>query len=274
MLTKQASQWFASCPKGLEALLAAELSALGASSTRETVAGVYFDGPLALAYRSCLWTRLANRILWPQGSLPAVDADALYNSLASIDWNAIFDPKHSFAIDFSGENPNIRNTQFGAQRSKDAVVDWFTKNTGQRPQVQRRQPDVRLNIRLIGDVAHLSIDLSGGSLHQRGYRTQAGAAPLKENLAAAILLRADWPGVAARGGALVDPMCGAATLLLEGAMMVADIAPGLDRERFGFTSLRQHNPAQWQALVSDARGRAERGRQRELPEIRGYDADP
>lgn len=274
MLTKQASQWFATCPKGIEALLAAELSALGASSTRETVAGVYFDGPLALAYRSCLWTRLANRILWPQGSLPAGDADALYHSLASIDWNAIFDPKHSFAIDFSGENPNIRNTQFGAQRSKDAVVDWFTKNTGQRPQVQRRQPDVRLNIRLVGNEAHLSIDLSGGSLHQRGYRTQAGAAPLKENLAAAILLRADWPGVAARGGALVDPMCGAATLLLEAAMMVADIAPGLDRERFGFTCLRQHNPAQWQALVSDARGRAERGRQRELPEIRGYDADP
>ena len=105
MFTKQASQWFATCPKGIEALLAAELSALGASSTRETVAGVYFDGALALAYRSCLWTRLANRILWPQGSLPAGDADALYNSLSSIDWNAIFDPRHSFAIDFSGRIP-------------------------------------------------------------------------------------------------------------------------------------------------------------------------
>ena len=274
MQKPQASQWFATCPKGLEALLATELSTLGASATRETVAGVYFDGPLSLAYRACLWSRLANRILWPQASLAADDADELYRSLSNIAWDDLFDPKRSFAIDFSGENLNIRNTQFGAQRSKDAVVDWFTANRGMRPQVQRRSPDVRLNIRLVRSQAHLSIDLSGGSLHQRGYRTEAGAAPLKENLAAAILLRADWPGLAARGGALIDPMCGAATLLIEGAMMVADIAPGLGRQRFGFEGLRQHNPEQWQALVSDAKGRARRSRERELPEIRGYDADP
>ena len=266
--------WFATCPKGLEALLAAELSALGAIATRETVAGVYFDGPLALAYRACLWSRLANRILRPIANLEAADGDVLYAQLGTIDWGAMFGAEQSIAIDFSGQNHQIRNTQFGAQRSKDAIVDWFVAKVGQRPTVDRRQPDVRLNIRLVRDRAHLSIDFSGGSLHQRGYRLQAGAAPLKENLAAAILLRADWPGLAARGGALIDPMCGSATLLLEGAMMAADIAPGLARKRFGFEHLREHNAQQWQAILGDARGRAERGRASQLPDIRGYDADP
>ena len=267
-------QWFAACPKGLESLLLAELSALGASAVRETVAGVHFDGPLALGYRACLWSRLANRILRPIATLEAPDGDALYRGLSGIDWSRWFGPDQTFAIDFSGQNRQIRNTQFGAQRSKDAIVDWFSSHSGRRPSVARRDPDVRLNIRLVQERAVLSLDFSGGSLHQRGYRLQAGAAPLKENLAAAILLRADWPGMAARGGALVDPMCGAATLLLEGAMMVADMAPGLNRKRFGFERLRDHNESQWQAILADARGRADRGLSRELPEIRGYDADP
>ena len=267
-------QWFAACPKGLEALLAAELASLGATATRETVAGVYFSGPVALAYRACLWSRLANRVLLPIARLAAADSDSLYRALQAVDWAALFGPEQSFAIDFSGENRQIRNTQFGAQRSKDAIVDWFADQLGRRPAVARKDPDIRINIRLGGEQAVLSLDFSGGSLHQRGYRLGGGAAPLKENLAAAILLRADWPGIAARGGALIDPMCGSGTLLLEGAMMVADIAPGLGRQRFGFEHWRGHNEPQWRAIVADARGRAERGRGRTLPEIRGYDADP
>jgi 23S rRNA (guanine2445-N2)-methyltransferase / 23S rRNA (guanine2069-N7)-methyltransferase len=266
-------QWFATCPKGIEGLLADELAALGATATRETVAGVHFEGPLAAAYRACLWSRLANRILRPLASLSAVDGDTLYQGLMGVDWAAVFTPEQNFTIDFSGQNPHIRNTQFGAQRSKDAIVDWFVAQCGRRPDAVRRDAEIRFNIRLVNDRAMLSLDYSGGSLHQRGYRRRGGAAPLKENLAAAILLRADWPGVASRGGALIDPMCGSATLLLEGAMMVADIAPGLGRKRFGFEQLREHNPPQWQAILADAKGRAERGRGRELPEIRGYDAD-
>jgi 23S rRNA (guanine2069-N7)-methyltransferase / 23S rRNA (guanine2445-N2)-methyltransferase len=266
--------WFAACPKGLEALLGAELAALGAIATRETVAGVYFEGPLAIAYRACLWSRLANRVMLPIAKVDAVDADTLYRQLKAVNWAEWFGPQQSFSIDFSGQNDAIRNTQFGAQRSKDAIVDWFSDKLGQRPSVARANPDIRLNIRLSREQAVLSLDFSGGSLHQRGYRLQGGAAPLKENLAAAILLRADWPGIAARGGALIDPMCGSATLLLEGAMMVADIAPGLGRQRFGFEHWRGHNAPQWQALLADARGRAERGRTRALPEIRGFDADP
>ncbi len=267
-------QWFAACPRGVEGLLAAELSALGADSTRETVAGVHFAGPLALGYRACLWSRLANRVLLPLASCPVDSAEDLYRELSALPWGDWFDPVKSFAIDFSGENREIRNTRFGAQRSKDAVVDWFKANGGRRPVVEKRQPQLRFNLRLSHGTLAIALDLSGGSLHRRGYRSRAGLAPLKENLAAALLLRADWPGMASRGGALIDPMCGAATLLLEGAMMAADIAPGLGRRQFGFEHWRGHNPQQWQAILSDARGRAERGRSRPLPEIRGYDADP
>lgn len=269
-----ASQWFAACPKGLEGLLATELTSLGASATRETVAGVYFDGPQAVGYRACLWSRLANRILRPVATLEARDDQLLYDQLKTLDWSSLFSARQSFAIDFSGQNRAIRNTQFGAQRSKDAVVDWFVEHGGMRPSVERRHPDVRLNLRLSRDRVAVSVDFSGGSLHQRGYRRQAGAAPLKENLAAAILLRADWPGMASRGGALIDPMCGSATLLLEGAMMAADIAPGLHRTRFGFEKLAGHNESQWRAILADAQARADRGCAAQLPEIRGYDADP
>ena len=269
-----ADQWFAACPRGLENLLAAELDSLGAQRTRETVAGVYFHGPSAMGYRACLWSRLANRILRPVATVEAGDADQLYQQLKTIDWGSLFSVGQSFAIDCSGESSSIRNTQFGAQRSKDAIVDWFVDRLGQRPSVERRQPDIRLNIRLSKARAIVSIDYSGGSLHQRGYRQKGGAAPLKENLAAAILLRADWPGMAARGGALIDPMCGSGTLLLEGAMMAADIAPGLGRRQFGFERLKDHNDTQWKAILADARGRAERGKASQLPEMRGYDADP
>lgn len=272
--TTEGDTWFATCPKGVEALLAAELSTLGASGTRETVAGVHFTGPRALAYRACLWSRLANRILWPLGAVDAAEGDTLYAGLRDIDWGSLFTQHNTIAIQFTGENRSIRNTQFGAQRSKDAIVDWFVAATGQRPSVDRAKPDVRINIRLVRDNAHVSIDLSGGSLHRRGYRLRAGAAPLKENLAAAVLLRADWPGIAARGGALIDPLCGSATLLVEGAMMAADMAPGLGRPQFGFEHLQMHDVAQWKALLSDASSRAEKGLASRLPEFRGYDWDP
>lgn len=267
-------RWFASCPKGIEGLLAAELTTLDADSTRETVAGVYFDGSLACAYRVCLWSRLANRILMPLGRFDVIDSDSLYRAVQTIKWDDCLSVRDSFAVDFSGQNQEIRNTQFGAQRSKDAIVDWFKDSCGDRPSVQKRDPNVRINVRLSKDKLIVALDFSGGSLHRRGYRQRAGEAPLKENLAAAILMRADWPGMAARGGALIDPMCGSATLLLEAAMMSADIAPALAREQFGFEHWKGHNQAQWSAIVQDATARAERGRAAQLPEIRGYDADP
>jgi 23S rRNA (guanine2445-N2)-methyltransferase / 23S rRNA (guanine2069-N7)-methyltransferase len=271
---QQQPQWFAACPKGLESLLAQEIQTLGSDNIRETVAGVYFSSPLAVAYRVCLWSRLANRVLMPIAQLEVEDAQNLYDGLRQISWDNVFTADNTIAIDFSGQNDEIRNTQFGAQKSKDAIVDWFVDNGGKRPSVERKNPDIRLNLRLLKSKLHVSLDFSGGSLHRRGYRLKTGAAPLKENLAAALLLRADWPGIAARGGALIDPMCGSGTLLLEGALMIADVAPGLNRARFGFECWQGHNPQQWQAIKADAQGRAERGKSRQLPEIRGYDADP
>jgi len=263
---------FATCPKGLEALLASELASLGAEPVKEHVAGVTVRGSLAVAYRCCLWSRLANRILLPLGQFPVDSAQALYDGVSAIPWHEHFGPDHSFAVDFNGSNTAINNTQFGAQKTKDAVVDQLLWRCGRRPSIDLKQPDWRLNVQLRRDTATVSLDLAGESLHKRGYRLQGGMAPLKENLAAALLLRADWPAIAARGGALLDPLCGSGTLLLEGALMAMDIAPGVARQRWGFEHWLKHDAALWRALQDDARQRRERALQRQWPEIRGYDA--
>lgn len=263
--------WFASCPRGLEGLLLEELRQLGADKPRETVAGCSFDGPLAVAYRVALWSRLANRLLMPLAEQLPGEGDP-HAVLLELPWEDWLPPGLSFLVDFSGRSDAVRNTQFGAQRVKDAIVDRFRSRSLERPEVSRKHPDLRFQVRLHRGRIDLSLDFAGASLHQRGYRREAGMAPLKENLAAAMLLRADWPGIAARGGALIDPLCGAGTLLIEGAMMAADMAPGLARRRWAFERLPIHNPDQWRAILRDAEGRADRGRAAQLPEIRGYDA--
>ena len=265
--------WFASCPKGLESLLASELTSLGAGKTRETVAGVYVEGTLAFAYRACLWSRLANRVLLPLEKFEVSSADDLYRGVRSIPWETHLTPRQSIAVDFIGTNDAIRHTKFGAQQVKDAIVDQLQDCFGERPDVDLQNPDLRINVRLAKDAVTVSLDMSGGSLHKRGYRVAMVPAPLKENLAAALLLRAGWPEIAARGGALIDPLCGSGTFLIEGAMMVADMAPGLIRERFGFHGWAKHDATLWQDIRQEALARCEAGLSREIPEIRGYDKD-
>ncbi len=265
--------WFASCPRGLESLLLDELSSLGAESVRETVAGCAFEGSLSVAYRVCLWSRLANRVLLPIAEFEARESDDIHTLLLRVDWETYLPTACTLVVDFSGQNRSIRNTQYGAQLTKDAIVDRFRDKGLPRPEVSRRDADVRFHVRLRKGKLEVALDVAGGSLHQRGYRQEAGTAPLKENLAAALLLRADWPAMAARGGALIDPMCGSGTLLLEAALMAADIAPGLWRQRWGFECQHWHNAEQWQAIRADAEARAARGLASELPEIRGYDQD-
>ncbi|PHS75975.1 MAG: bifunctional 23S rRNA (guanine(2069)-N(7))-methyltransferase RlmK/23S rRNA (guanine(2445)-N(2))-methyltransferase RlmL [Porticoccus sp.] len=265
--------WFASCPKGLESLLASELTSLGAGKTRETVAGVYVEGTLAFAYRVCLWSRLANRVLLPLEKFEVSSADDLYRGVRSIPWEMHLTPRQSIAVDFIGTNDAIRHTKFGAQQVKDAIVDQLQDCFGERPDVDLQNPDLRINVRLAKDAVTVSLDMSGGSLHKRGYRVAMVPAPLKENLAAALLLRAGWPEIAARGGALIDPLCGSGTFLIEGAMMVADMAPGLIRERFGFHGWAKHDDTLWQDIRQEALVRCEAGLSREIPEIRGYDKD-
>jgi 23S rRNA (guanine2445-N2)-methyltransferase / 23S rRNA (guanine2069-N7)-methyltransferase len=266
-------EWFINCPRGLESLLLEELQSLGAEALRETVAGVYAGGDLVFAYRVCLWSRLANRVLLPLGKFDVSGADDLYAAVHSVDWRHHIDPANAMAVDFHGQSEAIRHTKFGAQRVKDAIVDRLQADCGARPDVDPRHALARVNAHLARGRLALSLDLAGGSLHRRGYRVAMVPAPLKENLAAALLVRAGWPAIAERGGALIDPLCGSGTLLIEGAMMAADIAPGLLRRRFGFEQWPQHDQGLWAGLRDEAARRREQGLARNLPEIRGYDKD-
>lgn len=267
-----ASSFFATCPKGLETLLLRELEALGAGEARETRAGVAFSGTLETAYRACLWSRLANRILLPLKDFTITGAADLYAGAGAINWDEHLAADDTLAVDCSASGSIITHSHYGALKVKDAIVDQLRERHGVRPSVDTEKPDVRVNLYVHNERAVLSIDLSGDSLHRRGYRTQAGEAPLKENLAAAILLRAGWPRIAENGGPLVDPMCGSGTLLIEGALLAADIAPGLLRTDFGFLKWRGHDAPTWEQLLAEARARRETGLKR-LPPIRGYDLD-
>lgn len=268
-------RYAATCPKGTERLLADELRAMGAREVRETRAAVTFTGGLPAAYRACLWSRLASRVLMNLAEFPAATADELYAGVAAIPWEEHLSAEGTLAVDVVGTTSGLTHTRFTAQKAKDAIVDRLRERSGARPTVEFVRPDVRVNLRLHRDRAVLSIDLSGEPLHQRGYRTpgEQAEAPLKENLAAAVLVRAGWPEVAARGGALVDPMCGSGTLLVEGALMAADQAPGLLREHWGFSGWLGHDAVLWDSLLDEADDRAEAGRAN-LPVIVGRDADP
>jgi len=265
--------FFASCPKGLEYLLVDELNALGASGVREALAGVHFRGELEAGYRACLWSRLASRVLLPVHTFDVDDGDALYAGACAVAWAEHLSGDATFAVDAVGSTPGITHSQYAALRVKDAIVDQFRDATGQRPDVDTQQPDLRVHLALRKGKAILSIDLSGAPLHQRGYRQGRGIAPLKENLAAAMLLRAGWPQVYAGGGGLVDPMCGSGTLLLEAALMAGDVAPGLRRERWGFAGWRGHDAALWKTLHDAAQVRASAGLQALRPVFFGFDHD-
>ena len=263
--------FFASCPPGVADLTAAELRTCGATHTRELKLGVLFEGTLETAYRACLWSRTASRILMPLANFPAATPQALYEGVSSIDWAQHVAASGTLAIEFGGSSAGIKHTHFGALKTKDAIVDQLRERTGQRPSVELERPDVQLDVRLDRDRATLSLDLSGESLHRRAYRARGVAAPLKETLAAAVLLRSGWPAIAETGD-FVDPMCGSGTLVIEAAMMALDIAPGLLRSYFGFIGWRGHDRALWERLIEEARARREATATRRIV-LRGYDND-
>ncbi len=265
--------YFATCPKGIEYLLVDELKALGALNPHESLAGVHFAGSLEIGYRVCLWSRLASRVLLRLLEFEAESEAALYQAAGSIDWDQHLSAEQTFAVDAVGTNDGLRNSQFTALRVKDAVVDQFRERLGLRPSVDLERPSIRLNIAVRRERAFLSIDLSGEPLHRRGYRSGTGIAPLKENLACAMLLRAGWPEIFAAGGALVDPMCGSGTLVIEAALMAADVAPGLRREYFGFLGWKQHDATLWEQLQNDATQRAGAGLKDLPPLFFGFDHD-
>jgi 23S rRNA (guanine2445-N2)-methyltransferase / 23S rRNA (guanine2069-N7)-methyltransferase len=260
---------FASTARGLEELLKSELDALGAQDLQVVQGGVHFQADDRVMYQSLLWSRLASRILLPLGEFGVWSDLDLYVGAQSIPWTEMFDSNTSFAIHFSGTNEVIRNSQFGALRIKDAIVDSFTRQNLERPNVDRDQPGIRINAWLNKDRVSIALDLSGDSLHQRGYRQQTGAAPLKETLAAAIVMRSGWQSTTP----LVDPMCGSGTLLLEAALIACDRAPGLLRTHWGFNRWKNHNQAAWQDVLEEAKARARVGTAAATARFFGYDND-
>jgi 23S rRNA (guanine2445-N2)-methyltransferase / 23S rRNA (guanine2069-N7)-methyltransferase len=241
--------------------LARELLALGAADARERSTGVTFSGDLEVAYRACLWSRVASRVFLEVARFEAVDAESFYNALREIDWTEHVGPGATLACDFSGQHPSITHTHFGALKLKDAIVDSVRDSRAWRPSVELERPSVRVHAHAHGNSFVVSLDLAGEGLHRRGYRGAAGEAPLKENVAAGVLLRSGWPDLAAApGGAeFLDPMCGSGTFVIEAALIAADHAPGLGREYFGFLGWAGHDADAWERLTAEARARARAG---------------
>ena len=204
--------YIAICPKGLESLLVNELIELGGTSVKESLGQVSFDGDLTMGYRACLWSRLANRILLPLNTGSVETSDDLYAVANEIDWEMHFGINQTFKVDFRGTYGEIKHEQFGARRVKDAIVDQFREEQDKRPSVEFDDPDISIQASLHKGQLRISLDLAGESLHRRGYRSSTGIAPLKENLAAALLIRAGWPELLQQDCGLIDPLCGSATL--------------------------------------------------------------
>lgn len=239
---------FVSCPRGLEYLLEEELKTLGLLVTRVSPQGVYGDANLQTLYQLCIWSRLANRIQLILFSGYVGNQQALHQLCTEFHWQTVFSVDKTIAIEFHGASEQIRNTMFGAQLVKDGVVDHFRRLNNTRPSVDKENPQIVLHAYLKEDHITLSLDLNGYSLHQRGYRSLAGKAPIKENIAAALLMRAKWPELVAQGYAFHDPFCGAGTLVIEAAMMAAHIAPGLIRQDQSLQYWAQHQASLWESL--------------------------
>ncbi|HBY3989009.1 TPA: bifunctional 23S rRNA (guanine(2069)-N(7))-methyltransferase RlmK/23S rRNA (guanine(2445)-N(2))-methyltransferase RlmL [Klebsiella pneumoniae] len=246
---------FASTARGLEELLKTELEGLGATDCQVVQGGVHFQGDTRLLYQSLMWSRLASRIMLPLGECRVYSDLDLYLGVQAIPWTEMFNPGATFAVHFSGLNDEIRNSQYGALKVKDAIVDSFIRKNLPRPNVDRESPDLRINVWLNKETAHISLDLSGEGLHLRGYRDGTGMAPIKENLAAAIVMRSGW----VPGTPLLDPMCGSGTLLIEAAMLATDRAPGLHRGHWGFGGWAQHDDGIWKEVKAEAQTRARQG---------------
>lgn len=266
-------RFLASVPRGLADLLAKELATFGASDVRERTTGVAFVGTLETAYRACLESRLANRVFLEIAHFEAASAEGFYSAARECDWNQHLGPGATLACGFSGKHPTITHSHFGALKLKDAIVDALREANGARPDIVLDRPSVRVHAHAHGTAITLSIDLSGESLHRRGYRGAAGEAPLKENVAAGVLMRAGWPQMAAVGAQFLDPMCGSGTLVIEAALIAARCAPGLRREYFGFLGWRGHHPELWRRVREEAQARCLAGAQ-PTAVIRGQDRDP
>lgn len=244
-------QYLALTSVGIEPLLADELTNLGAQTVVQKPEGVYFQGDLSLGYHVCLWSRLASRVMLKLGEGSCGNKDELYKSAMSVEWSEHFQSENTFAIDFVGKSEEIRNSQFGGLTVKDAVVDHFRDRGLIRPSVDKTATDITFQARLLKGEVCFYLDFSGRSLFRRGYRKDSGAAPLKENLAAALVTRSGW--LTDTSKPLVDPMCGSGTLLIEAVSMAFKQAPSLNKKQWGFSYWQGHDDELYQAQLLDAK---------------------
>ena len=260
--------FFASCPKGLEDLLEKEIQQLGLDQVKAVYSGVEFSGHLKQAYKVCLWSRFASRVLMPLDKTEIETDDDLYRQLQSINWGQHLSMDGSLAIDCHLSNSSLTNSHYASLKAKDAIVDQFRDLYEMRPDVERHRPDIRINLHINKNQSTVSLDLSGEAMHKRGYRVNNTLAPLKENLAAGILKRAGWPNASL---SLVDLMCGSGTFLIEAALMALNIAPGLQREYFGFLNWKGHDKKAWEDCLAEAHKA-----KKDQPQlkIKGYDISP
>lgn len=264
----------ATCGAGLEELVAGEILATGGKNPVLTPGAVAWEGNLEAGYRLCLWSRFASRVLLQIGQFEAPDQEALYQLASRIDWDAHFTARKTFAVFSTLVEAPIGHSKFAALRVKDAIADQFRARAGRRPSVDTEAPDIRINLHMHGNLATLALDLSGESLHRRGYRLSGVEAPLKETLAAAIVQLAGFSRDFPADGVLLDPMCGSGTLLIEAAFIFGDSAPGLQRQSFGFLAWNRHDERLWEKLVAEALAREEEALAKAWPRFIGYDADP
>ncbi|MCP4337316.1 MAG: bifunctional 23S rRNA (guanine(2069)-N(7))-methyltransferase RlmK/23S rRNA (guanine(2445)-N(2))-methyltransferase RlmL [Desulfobulbaceae bacterium] len=262
----------ASCASGLEKLVEEEVMLFGGLEVRSAVGVVSWRGSLESGYRCCLWSRFTSRVYLQLAQFPIIDEETLYQKCMDVDWHNHLSEETSFAVSctLSGESP-ITHSRYAALKVKDGLADTFRNRTGSRPSVKTSRPDVQVHLHVDGKTATLSLDLSGESLHRRGYRGAAVKAPLKETLGAAIVALSGWMKDT---GTLIDPMCGTGTLLIEAALMYGDSAPGLSRSHFGFFGWLGHDENLWDSLVAEALEREEKGLEKSWPLILGYDCDP
>jgi putative N6-adenine-specific DNA methylase len=249
-MDKQNQSFFAPCPRGLEGVLCAELEQLGAQAVVTTPGGAGFAGPFALCYRINLESRIASRVLWRVFHGPYGDEQDLYRAAHELPWPDWFAARRTIKVKVSAQHCPLKSLDFVTLRIKDAVCDQFREATRARPSVDTRQPDIRIDAFLDRQDVTLYLDTSGEALFKRGLRKAATDAPLRENLAAGILRLTGWTGKEA----LLDPMCGGGTILMEAALMARHIAPGLGR-RFAFEKLTNFDPRAWHELCEVSRSR-------------------
>jgi 23S rRNA (guanine2445-N2)-methyltransferase / 23S rRNA (guanine2069-N7)-methyltransferase len=262
----------AGCAAGLETLVKDEVETFGGQEVQFATGVVRWRGSLQSAYRCCLWSRFASRVFLELGRYTITDEETLYRQALTLAWHEHLSENTTFAVSCTlSADSVISHSQYAALKVKDALVDYFREKTGQRPSVKTDRPGVQIHLHVEKNLATISLDLSGESLHRRGYRDKSGRAPLKETLGAGIVALSGWPK---DPGTLVDPMCGTGTLLIEAAMMYGDSAPGLSRSYFGFMGWLSHDEGLWRTLVSEAIEREEQGSRKSWPIIIGYDCDP